>query len=345
MHNGGILMNVTIKDVAKAAGVSVATVSRVLNNSAVVSDAAAEQVNNAIKELGYSPNFLGRNLRKCETNVILGIVPSVEQSYYSPVIHGMQDMAAERGYDILITTSYSDIPTEMRLLNMVFNRTVDAAVLLGTHIEAEVLNDLVKRYNIALCCEKVDGANVLSVIADNVTSGKKAVEYLISKGHRRIGMISTLSRAPSSVDREKGFRKALEENGIAFDDSLIFKGDYGYEYGGEGFKQLMSLDEPPTAIFCISDLLAVGAIREATAQGYTVGQGGENDISIMGFDNILLSGMFMPGVTTVSQPCYDIGKIVIDRLISNISEHKHFNEQIILDCDIVERDSVADISE
>ena len=337
-------MNVTIKDVAKAAGVSVATVSRVLNNSAAVSEASAEQVNNAIKELGYSPNFLGRNLRKCETNVILGIVPSIEQSYYSPVIHGMQDKAAEYGYDILITTSNSDIPTEMRLLNMVFNRTVDAAVLLGTHIEAALLDDLVSKYNIALCCEKVEGAKVLSVSVDNKKASYDAVKYLISKGHRRIGMISTSGRAPSSVDREFGYKRALEESGIAFDESLIVGGDYDYTNGADCFRRLMELKEPPTAVFCISDLLAIGAIKQAAAMGYNVGKGGKNGISVMGFDNILLSGMFMPGVTTVAQPCYDMGSIVVDNLISNISGHKHFNENITLGCEIIERESVADIS-
>ena len=160
-------MNATIKDVAKAAGVSVATVSRVLNNSAAVSEAAAEQVNKAIKELGYSPNFLGRNLRRCETNIILAIIPSTEQTFYSEIIRGMQNAASEYGYDILLSTSNSNYALEMRLLNMLFNRTADAAILLGTQLDAKALMDLSGKYPIALCCERSEGADVLTVSVDD----------------------------------------------------------------------------------------------------------------------------------------------------------------------------------
>lgn len=334
-------MNVTIKDVAKAAGVSVATVSRVLNSSATVSAAATEQVNNAIKELGYSPNFLGRNLRKCETNVILAIIPSTEHTFYSDIIRGMQAAASENGYDILLSTSNSDYNIEMRMLNMLFNRTVDAAILLGTQLDADTLNDLNNKFYIALCCERVENADVLTISVDDELGAYSAVKNLISFGHKKIAMVSTAGKALSSVDREKGYIRALKENNIPINEKYIFRGEYDFEYGQEAFDYFMSLPEPPTAIFCISDLLAVGTIKEALLKGYKIGE----DISVCGFDNIQLSGMYTPGITTVEQPCYEIGKTVVNELIYNLSHAKKHSRHIKLPTTLIQRESVQKLKE
>lgn len=146
-------MSITIKDVAKEAGVSVATVSRVLNGSCNVSDESTKKVNETIARLNYSPNFLGRNLRKCETNVILVIMPTSEHSLYSKIVMGMQDYAGQVGYDIITAVSYSTSTAETRQMNMLFNRTVDGVILLGTQYDADSLNKLAENYNVALCCE------------------------------------------------------------------------------------------------------------------------------------------------------------------------------------------------
>lgn len=333
-------MNVTIKDVAKAAGVSVATVSRVLNNSATVSVSATEQVNNAIKQLGYSPNFLGRNLRKCETNVILAIIPSTEHSFYSDIIRGMQSAASEKGYDILISTSNSCFDIEMRKLNMLFNRTVDAAVLLGTQIDADTLNELNGKYYIALCCERVEGANVLTVTVDDEGGAYATVKNLINLGHRKIAIVSTAGTALSSKDREKGYLKALGEYNVPVREEYIFRGTYDPDNGAMAFDGFMSLQEPPTAIFCISDLLAVGAVKRALTCGYKVGE----DISICGFDNISLSGLYNPGITTVEQPCYEIGRTVVTELIRNINLSQKSDRRITLDYKLISRESVGNIN-
>lgn len=329
-------MNVTIKDVAKAAGVSVATVSRVLNNSATVSESATEQVNNAIKELGYSPNFLGRNLRKCETNVILAIIPSTEQTFYSDIIRGMQTAASECGYDILLSTSNSTYSIEMRLLNMVFNRTVDAAILLGTQLDVKTLNELNQKHYIALCCERVEGADVLTVTVDDEGGAYAAVSNMIKNGHKKIGMVSTNVNALSSSDREAGYRRALEENDIEYNEAYVYRGTYDFVHGAKAFEYFKTLPEPPSAIFCISDILAVSVVKQALSEGYKIGE----DISICGFDNILLSSMYTPGITTVEQPCYEIGRTVVEELISNINNNTKSNKSIRLPYKFIERDSV-----
>ncbi len=333
-------MNATIKDVAKAAGVSVATVSRVLNNSATVSTAATEQVNSAIKELGYSPNFLGRNLRKCETNIILAVIPSTEHTFYSGIIKGMQAAANENGYDILMSTTNSNLAAEMRMLKMVFNRTVDAAVLLGTQLDKETLMDLNDKYNIAICCERVEGADVLTVKVDDVDGAYTAVKHLADCGHKKIAMISTQGTALSSVDREKGYMNVLKDMGIKFKDEYIYRGSYDYTYGSLAMDYFMSLSDPPTAIFCISDMIAVGAAKRALELELNVGE----DISICGFDNLPISAMYTPGITTIEQPCYEIGRTVIEELLQNIQSGEKSNKQIMLNFSLVSRKSVKNFN-
>lgn len=332
-------MSVTIKDVAKAAGVSVATVSRVLNNSAAVSEDTAAEVNKVIKEMGYSPNFLGRNLRKCETNNILVILPSTEHTVYSDIIKGMQD-AAYPIYDIFISTSNSYLDTEMRLLNMLFSRTVDAAVLLGTQLDAKTLNELNERYNIALCCERVEGAKVLTVTINNENGAYDAVSSFVKRGKKKIGLVTTCSTvnasvAPSSTDREKGYRRALTENNIAINEDYIFRCSYNYTDGFKALDYFMALPDPPEAVFCISDLLAAGMIKQASRENIAIG----TQLEICGFDNISLSEMYVPGITTVAQPGYEMGKKVITELLNNMNSETKNNGHIILDHELIIRGS------
>ena len=329
-------MSVTIKDVAKAAGVSVATVSRVLNNSAAVSEETAAAVNEVIKEMGYSPNFLGRNLRKCETNNILAILPSTEHTVYSDIIKGMQD-AAYPNYDILLSTSNSYLGAEMRLLEMLFNRTVDAAVLLGTQLDAQTLNDLNKRYNIALCCERVSGAKVLTVTINDEEAAYDAVKMFLEKGKTKIGLVTTggNTNALSSVDREKGYLRALSEYGIKAEEKYIYRCSYEYSDGCEAMKYFLSLDEMPQAVFCISDLLAAGVIKQAFREGIAVG----TELEVCGFDNISLSEMYTPGITTVAQPGYEMGRTVINKLLDNMHSTVKNNDMIVLNHKLVIRGS------
>ena len=331
-------MNVTIKDVAKAAGVSVATVSRVLNKKDNVSDVAIEAVNAAIDNLGYSPNYLGRDLRKCETRRILAIIPSTEHSFYSDVLFGMQETALSHGYDVLIGTTNDCTENESRLLGMLFNRSVDAAVLLGPKLDAKTLNKLGKQYNLALCCERLEGCNTLTVTIDNVKAGYDAVETLINKGHSKIAMISTSIRSQSSIDREVGYRKALEEHGIPFNEDYLYKGTYDLDQGEKAAVHFLGLDEPPTAIFAISDTLAVGAIRKAIELGYEVGE----KLQIIGFDDSFFSRVYSPSISTVRQPCYEQGKKVIELLINNIKKDIKGDQIVMLDHSMILRQSTGD---
>lgn len=331
-------MSVTIKDVAKAANVSVATVSRVLNKKSNVSEEAIDAVNSAVESLGYSPNFLGRDLRKSETRRILAIIASTEQSFYSEVLRGMEETASAKGYDVLIATTRDDPKHELHLLGMLFSRSVDGAVLLGPKLDAETISNLAKNHNIAMCLERLENCNVLTVTIDNVKAGRDAVNYLINKGKRRIGLITTKQRSQSSIDREVGYRQALEENGIKYDESLVYYGTYDAESGTKGCEYFMNLPNPPEAIFSISDMVAIGAMNYALKKNIDIGK----DLLFFGFDDILYSHIFVPHLSTVQQPCFQQGKLVVEKLIENMKTDKPDKSLYILPHNLILRETTGD---
>ncbi len=338
MPEGVNSLNITIKDVARAANVSVATVSRVLNNKNNVSEEAVQAVNRAVEELGYSPNFLGRDLRKSETKRILALIASTEQSFYNDVLRGMQDAAYGQGYDILIATTRNSPEHEMHLLGMLFSRAVDGAVLLAPRLDGKTIGDLAKRYKLAICLERLDISDVLCVTIDNERAGYDATKYLIGKGRRRIGLITTEVRSQSSVDREHGYARALKDSGIPLDPALIYYGDYEAETGAKGCEHLMNIPNRPDAIFSISDTLSIGAMTYAVQHGITVGK----DVLFFGFDNIAYSHMFIPRLSTVEQPCYLQGKTVLEKLISNIKSEEQDRSTYMLPHSLILRESTGD---
>lgn len=331
-------MNITIKDVAKAANVSVATVSRVLNNKNNVSEEAVRAVNRAVEELGYSPNFLGRDLRKSETKRILAIIGSTEQTFYSDVLRGMQDAAYVEGYDVLIATTRNNADHEMHLLGMLFSRAVDGAVLLAPKLDSKTISDLSKRYQLAICLERIDVSDMLCVTIDNERAGFDATTYLIGKGRRRIGLITTRERSQSSVDRENGYKRALKAAGLPYDEELVYYGDYDADTGTRGCEELMSLADKPDAIFSISDTISIGAMTYAVQHGITIGK----DLLFFGFDNIAYSHMFIPKLSTVDQPCYLQGKTVVEKLIANMKSDVPDKSTYMLPHSLILRESTGD---
>ena len=332
------MMSVTIKDVAKEAGVSVATVSRVLNGSPNVSEASAKLVNETIERLGYSPNFLGRNLRKRATNVILVIMPNAEHSLYMKICVGMQNYAQKIGYDIITASSNATTSVENRHMNMLYSRTVDGVVLMGTSYDAATLNSLAKNYDIALCCEGVTGANVLTVTVDDEQAGYDAGAALLKKGHKRFGFICAESTALSASQRENGFRRALAEHGIKLTDEYVYKNTYDQENGAIAMERFLKLPEPPTAVFAVSDVLAMCAIRKAVEMGVKVGK----DVSVMGFDNISMCEMTNPSLSTVEQPCYQMGELVCRKLIENFTAENKDSTYYTVAHRIILRESTGD---
>lgn len=326
---------VTIQQVAREAGVSVATVSRVINNSEVVTENTREIVLNTIKRLNYKPNLIGRNLRRKETKLALILLPSISNPFYSTIVKGAEDIAHENGYNIMLCNTNSDINRERVYIELLKNKLADGLIFMASEADKDELSDLAKKYPVVQCCEYKEGSSAPHVSIDNLSAANRIVMHLIDLGHRRIGMISGNNEFVSTRQREAGYRKALENSGIEFDISLIKHGNYGFKSGLRAAKQLLSIEKRPTAIFAISDSMAVGAIRAIKESGYKV----PGDIAVAGFDNISFASMCEPPLTTISQPKYDLGCTAMEMLLKQIQGKKNEPKEILLEHELVIRQS------
>lgn len=297
---------VTIGEVAKYAGVSVATVSRVLNNSETVRRSTAERVLSAIEALHYSPNQSARNLRRSESRVILTLAPNFSNPYYSRILTGIGDLAHNSGYSVLICNTNGEPDNEKQFLHMLDTHRADGAIFLACHGRHGWLREYAEKYPLVQCCEYVPELTNPSVSIDNYAAAVETVGYLISLGHRRIAMLSADNEFISTSLRRKGYADALEAAGIPFDPALVFMadGDYSYSSGRCAAEQLLSLDRRPTAVFCVSDILALSVISRAGELGLRV----PDDLSVTGIDDVDYTTMFHPHLTTVAQPCYEMGQ-------------------------------------
>lgn len=309
---GGVI---TIQDVAKAAGVSVATVSRVLNNSPSVRPKTVEKVMQAVEELGYRPNFLGRNLRTNRTKTVLVMVSTISNTFTSRVISSIEKTGRDMGYSVLICTSNDDERLEDLHFNLLKNRQVDGIIVMSTVKSAKDINALGKEYNIVQCSEYTPGANVPYVTIDNRLAAYEAVSHLINLGRRRIAYLGVKNHFTSSHLRFHGYEQALREAGLEMDKSLIADGDYGYRSALYTMSHMLSQGSMPDALFSISDRMAAGAIRAAKDKGIKIPE----DIAVAGFDNTDISYISEPQITTVSQSPSQMGKAAMELMIKRLS--------------------------
>ncbi|MCL2055204.1 MAG: LacI family DNA-binding transcriptional regulator [Oscillospiraceae bacterium] len=333
-------MKITIKDVAKEAKVSVTTVSRVINKNTKVSSATVKKVSAAMKKLGYCSAQIGKSPRKSRSQTIMAIIPSIDNPLFGDVLRGMRAGAAEHEYEIIACVSSDSITNEQRLLSMLSNHAAEAAVILGTQLDKDKLNELSKDFYIALCCEYVEGADVLAVTVDDSAGAYYATRNFINMGHTKIAIVSTKTCSSSSKEREKGYLKALKESGIEFREEYIFRGGYNYNNGADAFNTFMSLSDSPTAVFCVSDILALGFANQAIKADIKIGV----DISICGFDNIPFSGMHSPGITTIEQPGFEIGRTAVEELIYRIHNGVKSSRHITLNFELISRDSIRSLN-
>ena len=302
-------------DVAKEAGVSVATVSRVINNSDTVTQETINKVRLAIDKLSYTPNVTARNLRKHESQMILVLAPNFTNPFYAHVLNGISEAAQERGYSAFIC-SYKETDPEDFLCRMLETRQADGAILLASTPDYSWLETLSRKYPIVQCAEYIEDAEICSVSIDNYAAMREAIAYLLNIGHRRIGLITSNNNYISTQQRERGYYNelaALKSNGIRSAIAYAAE-DYTFESGVKAMRELLDAGNPPTAVACVSDVLALGAISEIQSRGLSV----PDDISVMGFDDVDYTKMFHPFLSTVAQPCYDIGCRSVELLCDQV---------------------------
>lgn len=330
--------NITIKDVAKAANVSVATVSRVLNSKNNVSDDAIHAVNRAVEELGYSPNFISRDLHKSVTGRILALVCDSEPKIRIELLRGMQDAASDANYSLLVACTGGNVEQESRLLSMAAARVVDFTVLISPQLGGKPLGEFSRRCRLAFCPERSDAANVLNVTIDNERAAFDAVSYLIGKGRRRIALITARNGGRAIIDRENGYRRALEKAGIPYDSELVTSVELDEDSGELGCELLMNHPRRPNALFAVSDEIAFGAVKYAASHKITVGR----DLLVFGFDNIPARNTLIPRLSTVEQPWAFLGRTVIEKIIANMHAETFDRNTYVLPHSLILRESTGD---
>ncbi|MBO4937546.1 MAG: LacI family DNA-binding transcriptional regulator [Oscillospiraceae bacterium] len=320
-------MLVTVFDVAKEAGVSIATVSRVMNNSPRVSPATVAAVRAAVEKLGYVPNQQARSLRKNESNTILVMIPDVTKLSYSRTLAGISEKALEYGYTLLMNNA-EGAEQERVLHKMADSQRVDGAIILNVMLDDRWLPEIDAKLPLALCTEYVEECACLSVGVDDYQVAFEAVSYLMSLGHRRIGYLGSSVSCSSAAERLKGYRDALARENL--EPAEIFV-DYAnmsrnYREGCRAARELLNRPDRPEALFCYGDILAMAVVTVAGEMGIRVPE----ELAVMGVDNTIYGEMVHPYLTTVSQPFEEIGRKAMELIHRKISGEQISSERIIL---------------
>ncbi|NOU95261.1 catabolite control protein A [Paenibacillus sp. LMG 31456] len=335
-------VTVTIYDVAREAGVSMATVSRVVNNNPNVKPQTRKKVFEAIERLGYRPNAVARGLASKKTTTVGVVIPDISNTIFSEVARGIEDIANMYHYNIILCNADKKKEKEIRVINTLLEKQVDGLLFMGGAVTEEHIQAFkTSSVPIVLCATTDENNAVASVDIDHEQAAMDAVSLLIQNGHRDIAMISgTLQDPANGYARYQGYRKALEAAGIPIREEYVRIGNYRYESGLEVTKHFLELNDRPTAIFAATDEMAIGAIHTLQDSGLRVPE----DISVISVDNIRMASMVRPQLTTVAMPMYDIGAVSM-RLLTKLmnKETKEASElmQVILPHEVIHRNSVA----
>ncbi|MFD2116172.1 catabolite control protein A [Paenibacillus yanchengensis] len=335
-------MTVTIYDVAREAGVSMATVSRVVNNNPNVKPATRKKVYEAIERLGYRPNAVARGLASKKTTTVGVVIPDISNAIFAEVARGIEDIANMYHYNIILCNADKKKDKEIRVINTLLEKQVDGLLFMGGAV-TEDHQQAFKTANvpIVLCATSDESEEIPSVDIDHESAAYDAVMKLIENGHKRIGMISgTLQDPANGYARFQGYKRALESSGIAYDENLVRIGNYRYESGSEAMQHFIDMEVRPSAIFSATDEMAIGAIHCIQDNGLQVPE----HISVISVDNSRMASMVRPQLTAVAQPMYDIGAVSM-RLLTKLMKKEHVEQsKVILPHDLISRQSVANIS-
>ncbi|THK39550.1 LacI family transcriptional regulator [Ensifer sp. MPMI2T] len=306
-----------IKDIAERAGVSVATVSRALSDSPLVTAETRQRILDLARELNYRPNVSARSLRTRKSMSVLLVVRDVGNPFYLDILKGVEATAREAGYSVLMGNTESDPAREIEYFNMLRDGHADGMILMTGKLPPAGGNwtGTLNRLAVVVALEIIEGAGLPHVQVDNFGAAREAVEHLISIGHRRIAHISGPLPELMSLHRREGYREAMRNAGLDVPEAYEVRGDFLLESGQECCRKLFTLPEPPTALFVANDEMAYGAAYELRRMGRDV----PGDVSVVGFDDLYLSKAFYPPLTTVSQPRAEIGHAAMELLLKILS--------------------------
>lgn len=325
----------TIKDVANAAGVSVATISRVLSNPDIVKPATKEHVLQIIKEMNYQPNVLARQLRTQTTKAVIVIVPNIENSFFHGILSGIGSEAERHGYQMLIADLKSQPSLENYYIEAIKQRQVDGIISLSANMTQKLETMITEKYPLVMVVQCVPNYAIPSVAIDNMAASKALMTHLIRLGHRNIAHLTVSPMQLPYQDRLKSYISVLEEHNIPIDNELISYGEPSIKGGYDQMWTLLSKQKNITAVFAAGDTMAIGAMKALKDQGLRVPE----DCAVVGFDDIDLSSVWEPALTTIRQPKETMGKTAFQKLLALMQNEPVAVSQEFLPYELVIRES------
>jgi LacI family transcriptional regulator len=331
----------TMQDVADRAGVSLTTVSRVLNKHTSVTPDKRERVNRAIAELGFNRSYIAHSLATKKTGLIGVVVPDIAYSFYAQMLSGIEDYASSKGYSIIICNIEEKLGKEMHYLTLFAEMRVNGIVMMHEKLDEKIARFMTEcgiPIVLASVRPKLLAGKLPSVNIDDFQAAYEGTEYLIRKGKKRIALIAdNLNDATSGEARYEGFRAAMRDYGVECDDSLIRFGRFSIEDGYRLAREIFqAASERPDAVFAVGDVLAVGALRYLAEQKIAV----PREVGILGFDDLPIATVCTPRLTTIRQPIKELGVAAMQTLVKSMGDSSKVIREVILKHEIVERESV-----
>lgn len=322
-------MKATIKDVAERAGVSVATVSRVLNGTANVNVVKRLKVEESIEELRFRPNFIARSLSKKSTNTIGLILPSIVNPFFNKIAEAVEKRAKNKGYRVILCNSNNDAENEKQYISSLIQNQVDAFVIISenraeNNIKVPVV--YLDRYSEDIY------SNYPIIRSNHYEGGFKAGSQLVEKGCKKIAYIGKQKIHKDKNERIDGFLDIMDRSNV---ESMLVYSEYNYDSGRKAVSKLFNCNEGIDGIFAGNDLIAYAVVRESFERGLKI----PKDIQLVGYDDIMFSELLTPALTTIAQPIETLGKLAVDVIIDILKEKKQISKDIVLPVKLIERDT------
>lgn len=329
----------TMKDVAREAGVSLGTVSNVLNNKDTVLAENRRKVMEAVERLGFRSNMTARTLKTKSSSDIGLIIPNINNPFYPELARGVEDAANESGFTVLLCNDDRDAGKERSYINSLTMKNVCGIILLKPQITLAEVDEISRRMAVILVDVGTPLGSAYNVVNVDDRSGvTKGLKLLYEHGHRNIAFIKGLNDSLSSQDRVGAYTDFLKAKGLPVRKEYIYQGNYNWNGGYEAARHLLALPKPPTAIMAANDLMAIGSMKAAQNMGFDV----PGDVSVIGFDNLDLTNLCSPQLTTINQPKYEMGTKSVELLMRCLSNGNGAKgEKVILKTEVVKRESVA----
>ncbi|MFD0958246.1 LacI family DNA-binding transcriptional regulator [Paenibacillus chungangensis] len=334
-------MKPTIYDVAEKSGVSIATVSKVINNTGRISKSTREKVTQIMNELQYQPSIIASALTGKITFTFGMIIPDLANPFFAEIARAVEDRAHELGFSMIICSTDNSLDKELKYTSLLLNKNVDGIILATgrDHERDSSLHEIIsKKVPVVLIAREMPALAIDTVLVDDYLGGLQATAHLIEQGHQRIAVIAEYENIMSSRERVRGYKAALSNAGIPFDESMIVNCGHSIDDGKQSMRSLIQSGNPPTAIFACNDIIAIGAIQAARELEVKV----PDHMSVIGFDNTVMATLIAPQLTTIAQPIKEMGRYAADLLISEIKGTKSAKQRIVLLPELVVRQSTGE---